>query len=53
MDEVLEVLEKAEVPVMSGPVLRTDGRGVGSAPSRSVYIRDPDENLLEFMVYDS
>jgi catechol 2,3-dioxygenase-like lactoylglutathione lyase family enzyme len=32
----------------AGPGLRTCARG----PSTSVYFRDPDENLVEFTVYD-
>ena len=34
-------------------VARHGGRGAGSVPSESVYIHDPDGNLLEFMVYGS
>jgi catechol 2,3-dioxygenase-like lactoylglutathione lyase family enzyme len=35
--------------VEEGPVAREGGR---RAPATSIYIRDPDGNLLEFMVYD-
>ena len=52
IDEVLEMLKNAAVPVLDGPVPRRGGRGAGSVPSQSVYIRDQDGNLLEFMVYD-
>ena len=41
-------LEALEVPVVEGPVPRQGGRGeIGT----STYIRDPDGNLLEFIVY--
>ena len=53
VDEVLHMLQRAGIPPVEGPVKRTGGRGAGSLPSRSVYIEDPDGNLLEFMVYDS
>ena len=35
-------------PVEEGPVDRQGGR---KAPASSVYTRDPDGNLLEFMIY--
>ena len=35
------------VPVVCGPVRLTGGAGEGT----SVYVRDPDGNLLEFIVY--
>jgi catechol 2,3-dioxygenase-like lactoylglutathione lyase family enzyme len=42
------MLDRAGVRVVEGPVERQGGRGrVGS----SVYVRDPDGNLLEFMIY--
>jgi len=52
MDEVLDILKRAEAPVIGGPSPRTGGRAAGVATSQSCYIRDPDGNLLEFMVYD-
>lgn len=52
MDEVLALLAKAGVAPVEGPVPRRGGRGAGQVPSQSVYVRDPDGNLLEFMVYD-
>src|SRR5579862_15040 len=36
------------VPIIEGPVTRNGGRQVDAS---SVYVRDPDGNLLEFMVY--
>ena len=43
LDEVVESLARAEVPVELGPVTRT---GATSALN-SVYVRDPDGNLVE------
>lgn len=43
LDEVVESLARAEVPVELGPVART---GATSA-LHSVYVRDPDGNLVE------
>ncbi len=37
--------------VEEGPVDRTGGRNGGTATGTSFYIRDPDENLLEFIIY--
>ena len=42
------MLDRAGAKVVEGPVARQGGqRKVGS----SVYVRDPDGNLLEFMIY--
>jgi catechol 2,3-dioxygenase-like lactoylglutathione lyase family enzyme len=41
-------LDKAGAKVIEGPVARQGGRKKGAS---SVYIRDPDGNLLEFMIY--
>jgi catechol 2,3-dioxygenase-like lactoylglutathione lyase family enzyme len=41
-------LDGAKVAVVEGPVPRPGGR---KANASSVYIRDPDGNLLEFMIY--
>ncbi len=43
LDEVIAHLEALEIPVEEGPVARTGATG----PIRSVYLRDPDGNLLE------
>ena len=45
------MLEQAGVAVIRGPVQRPGGRGRGTVPSLSLYCRDPDQNLLEFMTY--
>ena len=41
-------LDKAGVKVIEGPVARQGGRKKAAS---SVYVRDPDGNLLEFMIY--
>ena len=38
----------AVAKVVEGTVARQGGR---KAPASSVYVRDPDGNLLEFMIY--
>ena len=51
VDELRDALERAGSPVEVGPVQRTGGRRGGTAVGTSMYIRDPDDNLLEFIVY--
>jgi catechol 2,3-dioxygenase-like lactoylglutathione lyase family enzyme len=47
--ESLEVLlDKAGADIIEGPVERQGGR---QAAGSSVYVRDPDGNLLEFIIY--
>jgi len=47
-DELRAALRAADAEVEEGPVPRVGGRGVEAT---SVYVRDPDGNLLEFMRY--
>jgi catechol 2,3-dioxygenase-like lactoylglutathione lyase family enzyme len=42
------MLDRVGAKVEEGPVARQGGR---KAPGSSVYIRDPDGNLLEFIIY--
>ena len=44
-------LDRAGADVIEGPVDRTGGRNGGTASGTSHYIRDPDDNLLEFIMY--
>ena len=44
-------LAAAGAPIEAGPVPRAGGRGGGQAVGTSLYTRDPDGNLLEFIVY--
>jgi catechol 2,3-dioxygenase-like lactoylglutathione lyase family enzyme len=48
LDEVLAKLEAGGIPVLEGPVTKTGAQG----PIRSVYVRDPDLNLVEISVYN-
>ena len=43
LDEVIARLQAAKVAIIEGPVMKTGARW----PIRSVYVRDPDRNLVE------
>ena len=47
LDEVVKKLEAKKVPILEGPVKKTGAKG----PMQSVYVRDPDLNLVEISVY--
>lgn len=47
VEEAVAHLAAHDVPVVAGPGPREGGRGTGA----SVYFRDPDGSLLEFIVY--
>ena len=49
LDQVMKRLEMAKVKIIEGPVKKTGAVG----PIRSVYVRDPDLNLVEISVYES
>ena len=49
-EECKKMLDDAGVEIISGPGARRGGRGK-DIPAVSLYARDPDENLLEWMVY--
>ncbi len=51
VEECQRMLADAGVEVVQGPVSRKGGRQRGAAPSLSLYARDPDHNLLEWMIY--
>jgi catechol 2,3-dioxygenase-like lactoylglutathione lyase family enzyme len=44
-------LAAAGAAVETGPVTRQGGRDAGTASGTSIYTRDPEHNLLEFIVY--
>ena len=47
LSEVVKRLEDNGIPILEGPVGKTGATG----PIRSVYVRDPDLNLVEISVY--
>ncbi|GAA2546508.1 VOC family protein [Winogradskya consettensis] len=47
LEEVMATLAEHGVPLIEGPVTRTGARG----EIRSVYVRDPDDNLVEIANY--
>lgn len=47
IDAVVEGVESAGVEIIAGPVDRTGARG----PMTSIYLRDPDDNLVEVASY--
>jgi catechol 2,3-dioxygenase-like lactoylglutathione lyase family enzyme len=49
LEQVVANLEKARIKILHGPVKKTGAAG----PIRSVYVRDPDLNLIEISVYES
>jgi catechol 2,3-dioxygenase-like lactoylglutathione lyase family enzyme len=46
LDEVIAKLKAGGIPIIEGPVMKTGATG----PIRSVYVRDPDLNLIEISV---
>ena len=53
LDEIAARLEQLGASIEEGPVERVGGRAGGTAVGTSVYTRDPDGNLLEFIVYSA
>jgi catechol 2,3-dioxygenase-like lactoylglutathione lyase family enzyme len=49
LEAVMDRLERMGVPILEGPVMKTGAAG----PIRSVYVRDPDLNLVEISVYNA
>lgn len=50
--ELRDVLDAAGIEVIHGPSNRIGGRAGGTGRGVSVYVRDPDQNLVEFLCYD-
>ena len=50
MDSLRVTLKRARADIEEGPVERTGGRAGGTV-GMSVYVRDPDGNLVEFILY--
>lgn len=51
LEAVRAALAAAGAAIEEGPVERVGARAAGTATGTSVYTRDPDGNLLEFIVY--
>ena len=51
VEECQQMLADAGVEVVRGPGPRKGARLRGSLPAVSLYARDPDNNLLEWMIY--
>lgn len=51
VEDAAAAIRAARGEVIEGPVARVGGRAHGTAQGMSVYTRDPDGNLLEFIVY--
>ena len=45
------MLSDVGIEVIRGPGARKGARLHGAIPAVSLYARDPDENLLEWMIY--
>jgi catechol 2,3-dioxygenase-like lactoylglutathione lyase family enzyme len=50
-ETLLNTLESANAEIELGPVPRTGGMNRGSTEGTSIYTRDPDNNLIEFIIY--
>ena len=48
LEKVIEKLRESNVAILEGPSMKTGATG----PIRSVYVRDPDLNLVEISVYE-
>lgn len=44
-------LDRAGAEIIEGPAERVGGRNGGTTVGTSVYVRDPDQNLVEFIIY--
>jgi catechol 2,3-dioxygenase-like lactoylglutathione lyase family enzyme len=52
LDALHAMLARVGVKPIEGPVPRLGGRAGATTVGISVYVRDPDHNLLEFISYD-
>ena len=47
ISDVIEHIQSCGIEIIEGPVARTGAKG----PMTSIYIRDPDQNLIEIATY--
>jgi catechol 2,3-dioxygenase-like lactoylglutathione lyase family enzyme len=47
LETIIQRFNEQKIPILEGPVAKTGAMG----PMRSVYVRDPDLNLVEISVY--
>jgi catechol 2,3-dioxygenase-like lactoylglutathione lyase family enzyme len=47
LEKIIQRLGEKKIPILEGPVAKTGAQG----PMQSVYVRDPDLNLVEISVY--
>jgi len=51
LQSLIDLLKSLNAKIEEGPVERVGGRNAGTEKGTSIYTRDPDSNLLEFIVY--
>jgi len=51
VESLRTMLAQAGAKIIEGPIERMGGQSGGDAKGTSHYVRDPDSNLLEFIVY--
>ena len=49
ISDVIEHIQSCRIEIIEGPVARTGTQG----PMTSIYIRDPDQNLIEIATYNA
>jgi len=52
VEEIRSLIEKAGADLERGPVPMRGGAAGGEGRGTSVYTRDPEQNLVEFIVYE-
>jgi catechol 2,3-dioxygenase-like lactoylglutathione lyase family enzyme len=53
VESLRTTLDQAGAKIIEGPIERQGGRDGGRAKGTSLYVRDPDSNLLEFIIYSN
>lgn len=48
LEEAIQHIKNLGIPVLAGPLSRSGAAG----PITSIYLRDPDQNLIEIATYD-